>query len=140
MNIAMNENCVTGIIAGETPAHYLVAVDSEGECKGCGMSSVCSSKTIELEKAALTDRFKVGQKIQLEYKKVIQTSFIVYILPILFFFLGIGVTKLLLHSDNELLLFLNAILATGIALVLVSYIGKHYGNSTYKVNVKLLNL
>ena len=104
------------------------------------MSSVCSSKTIELEKDTLSDHYKVGEKVQLEYKKVIQTSFIVYILPILFFFLGIGITKLILHSSNELLLFIDAIIATGISLVIVNFINKHYSNSTYKVNVKHLNI
>ena len=140
MSYTMDENCVTGIISGESPTHYKVAVDSEGECKGCGMSSVCSSKTIELEKDTLSDHYKVGEKVQLEYKKVIQTSFIVYILPILFFFLGIGITKLILHSSYELLLFIDAIIATGISLVIVNFINKHYSNSTYKVNVKHLNI
>jgi len=136
----MHDNCVTGIIAGENHTHFQIAVDSEGDCKGCGMSSVCSSKTVELEKASLSEKLRIGQKVSLEYKRVIQTSFIVYIIPILFFFLGIGLTKWILHINNELILFVNAILATGISLILVHYINKNYGSSKYKVDVKLLNL
>jgi positive regulator of sigma E activity len=132
----MNDNCVSGKISGMSCTHYFVSIDSDGDCKGCGMSSVCSSKTIELEKTSIPENLKVGEKINLEYHKVIQTSMIVYILPILFFFFGIALSKWLLHIENELFLFMNAIITTGIALGLVHYINNHFGESKFKVTVK----
>ncbi len=109
----MNDNCVSGKISGMSSTHYFVSIDSDGDCKGCGMSSLCSSKTIELEKTSIAENLKMGEKVNLEYKKVIQTSMIVYMLPILFFFLGIILSKWLLHIENELFQFLNAMVATG---------------------------
>lgn len=132
----MNDNCVHGKISGISPTHYLVSIDSEGDCKGCGMNNVCSSKTIELDKASIKGNLKIGEKVNLEYHKVIQTSMIVYMLPILFFFLGIVLSKWLFHIENEIFLFMNALIATGIALGLVHYINNHFGESKFKVNVK----
>ncbi|MEJ2543663.1 MAG: SoxR reducing system RseC family protein, partial [Calditrichaceae bacterium] len=123
-------------ISGISPTHYFVSIDSEGDCKGCGMSSVCSSKTIELEKTTVAENLKVGEKVSLEYKKVVQTSLIVYMLPILFFFLGIIISKWLFHIDNELFQFLNALVATGLALGLVHFINNHFGESKFNVNIK----
>ena len=135
----MNDNCVSGIILSESPTHYFVSIDSEGDCNGCGMNSICSSKTISLEKTSIADNLKVGEKVNLEYRKVIQTSMIVYLLPILFFFLGIVLSKWLMHVENELFLFMNAIIATGLALGLVHYINNHFGESKFKVSVKPIN-
>jgi len=132
----MNDNWVSGIISGMSPTHYLVSLNSEGECKGCGMSSVCSGKTIELEKDSITEYLEVGDKVNLEYKKIIQSSVIVYMLPIVFFFLGIIVSKWLFQIENELFLFLNAIIATGLALGLVHYVNNHFGESKFKINIK----
>ena len=132
----MNDNCVSGKISGMSSTHYFVSIDSDGDCKGCGMSSLCSSKTIELEKTSIAENLKMGEKVNLEYKKVIQTSMIVYMLPILFFFLGIILSKWLLHIENELFQFLNAMVATGLALGLVHYINNHFGESKFKVNIK----
>ncbi|MEJ2054400.1 MAG: SoxR reducing system RseC family protein [Calditrichaceae bacterium] len=136
----MNDNCVSGIITKETPSQFLVSIDSEGDCKGCGMSSVCSSKTISLEKENLDKGLKVGARVNLEYHRVIQTSFIVYLLPMFFFFMGIFLSKWLLHIDNEVLLFVNAVLATAASFFLVHYINNHFGDSKYKVNVRPINL
>lgn len=135
----MNDNCVFGKITGISHTHYFISIDSEGDCKGCGMSSVCSSRTIELEKTSVTENLKLGEKVSLEYKKVVQTSMIVYMLPILFFFLGIIVSKWLFHIENELFQFLNAVIATGLAFGLVHYINNHFGESKFKVNIKPIN-
>jgi len=135
----MNDNCVSGKISGVSPTHYFVSIDSDGECKGCGMSSICSSKTIELERNAVNEDLKIGEKVNLEYKKVVQTSMIVYMLPILFFFLGIIISKWLFHIENEIVQFLNAMIATGLALGLVRYINDHFSESKFKVNIKPIN-
>ena len=132
----MNDNCVHGKISGMSPTHYFISIDSEGDCKGCSMSSVCSSKTIELEKTSIKENLKIGEKVNLEYRKVIQTSMIVYLLPISFFFSGIVLSKWLLHIENELYLFMNAMIATGLALGLVHYINNHFGESKFKVSVR----
>ena len=119
-----------------SPTHYFVSIDSEGECKECGMRNICSSKTIELEKTSIAENLKIGEKVSLEYKKVVQTSVIVYMLPILFFFLGIILSKWLFHIENELFQFVDAIFATGLALILVHYINNHFSESKFKVNIK----
>ena len=132
----MIENCVSGKITGISPTHYLISIDSEGDCKGCGMSSVCSSKTIELEKKSLPNNLKIGEKVSLEYKKVVQTSLVVYMLPILFFFMGIILSKWLFHIENELFQFVNAIIGVALALGLVRYVNNHFSESKFKVNIK----
>jgi len=136
----MNDNCVSGIITNESPTHFYVSIDSEGDCKGCGMSNVCSGKTIALDKSDMENNIKIGSKVNLEYKKVIQTSMIVYLLPIIFFFAGIFLSRWILQIENELLLFTNAVLATAVAFLLVHYINNHFGKSKFKVNIKNINI
>jgi hypothetical protein len=41
-----------------------------------------------------------------------------------------------MNIENELFLFLNAMIATGLALVLIHYINNHFGESKFKVDVK----
>ena len=135
----MNENCVCGKVSGISTTQYFISIDSEGECKGCGLSNFCSNKTITLDKTSIAADLKKGDKVSLEYQKVIQTSMIIYLLPILFFFLGIFLSKWIMHIQNELLLFLNAMVATGFALILIHYINNHFGEEKFKVSVKSIN-
>lgn len=100
---------------------------------------MCGQKVIELEKDKQPEHFKLGQRVQLEYKKVVQTSLIVYFLPLVFFFLGIGLSKVLLGIQNEALLFVNALLALGFSLYIVNRISHRFGKKKFKVTMKPIN-
>ncbi len=132
----MFEQSVPGIIAEETEALYRIAVNDDGDCESCGLYGFCHSNYVEIDKVDAPERLKVGQKVLIEYSKVIQTSFIIYMLPVLFFFAGIAISKVLLNISNELLLFVNALIGTGLALAIVHQINQKYGKSKYSIHIK----
>ncbi len=132
-------NCVNGRISGISETHYRIALASEQSCKSCGMNEMCGQKVIELEKEKQPEHFKIGQSVQLEYKKVVQTSLIIYFLPLVFFFLGLGLSKALLGIQNEALQFVNALLALGFSLYIVNRISRRFGHKKFKVTIKPIN-
>ena len=137
----MQDQCVDGRVAINNEEKFIVALDSENSCSACGMKNVCSSKTIEFDKKQFPKlSFNVGQRVKIEYEKVVQTSLIVYMIPILFFFSGIVISQYVFHIENELIQFLWAIGATGLAFLFVNYLNKKLSDGNYKVNVKPVKL
>lgn len=136
----MDNPCTNGVIIQVTPTHYKISLDLDSNCQGCSLGQVCANKEIELARSSYFGLFAVGQKVQLEYKKVFQTALIIYVIPIFFFFTGIVISKMLLKINNELLLFGSALLATGLSLFLVHYLNKKYGETKFKIDIKPINL
>ena len=137
----MQDQCVDGKVALNNDEKFIVALDTENSCSDCGMKNICSSKTIEFDKKQFPIlSFEVGQRVKIEYEKVVQTSLIVYMIPILFFFAGIVVSQYVFHIKNEMIQFLAALGATGMAFIFVNYLNKKLSHGNYKVNVKPVKL
>jgi len=137
----MDDQCVNGRVAISDSEKFIIALDSENSCSACGMKNVCSSKTIEFNKKQFPKlSLKVGQLVKIEYEKVIQTSFIIYMIPVFFFFMGIIISQYGFHVENEMIQFLWAIGATGLAFLFVNLLNKKLSENKYKVNVKPVNL
>lgn len=132
----MQENCVNGRISGCDEKYVLVTVDTENDCRGCGLKNVCSSKTIEFERSELSGRVEIGQRVELTYEKVLQTSALVYLLPVAFFFAGILFSKYLLHVPNELIQFLAALGFMSLAFLIIRKINNSNNRTQYKISVR----
>jgi len=100
------------------------------------MNAICSNKVVEIKRSPELDQFKPGQKVLVQYEKVFQTTLIIYVMPILFFFAGILLGKVIFKTDNELILFLSALLSTGASLIIIHYLNKIYGETKYKLDIK----
>jgi positive regulator of sigma E activity len=136
----IQDQCVDGSIIQKNEERFLIALNSENSCKACGMKNVCSNKTIEFEKRQFPElNIKIGQKVRVEFEKVIQSSFIIYMIPILFFFAGIIISLYFFKITNELYQFLWALGFTGISFLIINYLSAILSKSTYKVNIKPFN-
>lgn len=134
--MSLHEQCLNGMITRVTPTHLQISFETESDCKGCSMNVVCSNKVVEIEKSPDMEQFKTGQKVQIQYQKVFQTTLIIYVLPIMFFFAGILFTKLIFKTDNELILFLGALFSTGISLIIIHHLNNIYGETKYRLEIK----
>lgn len=135
----MAENCVKGTISEITETHFKVSLESESNCHSCGFNNYCSNKIIEFEKNRFPGNYKTGQRVKVEFEKVIQASLIVYFVPIIFFFAGIAVSKYFFDVQNELFLFINAIIATAVSFLIINIISKKIADKEFKVNIKFIN-
>lgn len=131
----MDDYCVNGRISAANETHFIVSLDSDNSCKSCGLSNVCSDKKIEFSQDLYSGLVKIGQEVRVEYQKVIQTSLIIYLIPILFFFAGIVITQQLLNIQNELVIFASAMGSTGLAFVFISILNRTLSNTNYKVKI-----
>lgn len=119
---------------------FTVSLDSDESCSACGLSGICSDKKIEFEKECVSFPLEAGQLVEVEYRKVIQTSLIVYMVPIIFFFGGIAVVSLFVNNAGELLQFTGAVIGTGVGLAIVWWLNNRLSDNKYKVNIKPINL
>lgn len=138
-NVKINEECVEGIVAEVGRDSFKVSMITEDGCKSCGLNNLCNQKIITLNRHDGPADIKTGQRIKFEYDKVIQTSFLLYIVPILFFISGIIITKDMFHISNEVIQLFSALSATGIAFIIIRLIDKRVSKNKYHLNVKVIN-
>ena len=136
----MSDECIKGWIQGITEKSFTVTLDSTASCSACGLKAICSDKKIEFERDAAAFPLKIGQMVEVEYQKVIQTSFIVYVIPILFFFAGIACTILLIENAGDFMQFTGAVIGVIIGLGVVWLLNRKLSDHKYKVNIKPINL
>jgi positive regulator of sigma E activity len=135
----INEECVEGVVADVNPESFTVSMMSGDGCKSCGLNNICNQKFITLDRKDAPAGLQKGQKIQFEYDKVIQTSFLLYIVPMLFFIGGIMIAKDVLHISNEVIQFLSAFTATAVSFGIIRLIDKNVSKKKYHINVKVIN-
>ncbi len=138
-HVKINEECVEGVVAEVIRDSFKVSMITDDGCKSCGMNNLCNQKIITLNRQDGPADLKAGQRIKFEYDKVIQTSFLLYIIPILFFIAGILITKNLFHISNEPVQFLSAFAATGIAFIIIHFIDNRASKNKYHINIKVIN-
>ncbi|GEM_PF-2308017 len=135
----INEECVEGVVAEVNRKSFTVSMMSGEGCKSCGLNNICNQKFITLDRKDAPGDIQKGQKIKFEYDKVIQTSFLLYIVPILFFIGGIIFVKDILHIANEVIQFLSAFAATAIAFGIIRLFDNNIAKKKYHINVKVIN-
>ncbi|MBD3225787.1 MAG: hypothetical protein GF313_13750 [Caldithrix sp.] len=137
--MSINQN-IEGKISAVTDQVYRISINDDAqECSTCGLKGICNTHYVEVNKSEMDNAFHTGQKVSIAYSKVIQTSFILYVLPLIFFFLGIVLTRGVLQIQNELILFVAALSLMGLAFWIVHTINNKYGSSKYKVRIEPIN-
>lgn len=134
----MSEPCITGKIAAVDEKEIVVVFEQSKGCKSCGMQQVCHQQTMEFERRRFPQDFQVGQQVELIYEKVIQTALILYMIPLLFFFGGIALSKLFFPDLTELVLFLGGMVGVGLALFIVRWLNTMLGEKKYRVSIRLV--
>ncbi|HHE55087.1 MAG TPA: hypothetical protein ENL21_04845 [Caldithrix abyssi] len=116
---------------------------AEQECHRCAMASLCFSgqenkKRIDLERKQLSFLPKVGQRVELQFNKVLEYSFLVYLLPLLFFLLGLFISSMILKLSNELLIFASAMLGLGVGFFVLRLVNNSVSKNGLKIELKLV--
>lgn len=127
---------IRGQVISAGTDEVVIAIEDEEQCHACGLKDSCSNKTLTLKKSEVDYTPEKGERVQVIYKKLLQTSLLVYIFPLLAFFAGISVSVTLFHQDNELVLFLTGTATLAIALFLLHLFGKHLSKKEYKIEIK----
>ena len=132
------EQFISGQIISTGVDEIIVAIEDEEQCHTCGLKDSCSNKTLTLKKSEVNYTPVKGEQVQVIYKKLLQTSLLLYVFPLLAFFAGIAVCATLFRQNNELVLFLTGTAALAIALFLLRLFGKHLNNKEYRIEIKPL--
>jgi positive regulator of sigma E activity len=92
----------TGVVVGVQGEQALVELEASKECESCG---ACLYTETGRMVAPITNSLQAGVgdvvRIAIEPKLVLAAAFIVYMMPIIFFFLGYGLSLWLGHLLNQ---------------------------------------
>ena len=129
------ESFIAGQVVSTEMHKIVIAIEGEQQCQGCGLKDSCSNKTLTLNKMDMDYPAVKGEWVQVIYKKLLQTSLLLYLFPLLAFFAGIVLGSAVFEKQNELFLFLTGVLFLVIALVFVRLFGIHL-NKDYKIEIR----
>ncbi len=115
----------------------------EQECHHCAMASLClneqeNTKQIDFAKKQLSFTPRVGQQVELHFNKVLEYSLLVYLLPLFFFLLGLFLPKIVLKTDNELIMLVSAFLGLGTGFLVLRFVNNLVSNNGVKIDLKLV--
>ena len=130
------ESFIEGHVVSDEMHKLVIAIEDEAQCHTCGLRDSCSNKTLILNKTELDYQPPKGDRVQVIYKKLLQTALLLYLFPLLAFFAGIVLGSVLLEKQNELFLFLTGVLFLVIALILVRLFGRYLNIKDYKIEIR----
>jgi sigma-E factor negative regulatory protein RseC len=95
----------TGVIVEKNDLYAKIQVERKEACKGCAAKSVChpfdeSENLVEIF-AKNSVNAQIGDKVKVAIPEItfLKASFITYLIPVIFLFVGSFVGELLFHSD-----------------------------------------
>ncbi len=116
----------------------VIAIEDEQQCRSCGLKGTCSNKMLTLENSDVDYPAVNGEKVQVIYKKLLQTSLLLYLFPLLAFFGGIALSAVFLREVSEVLQFMAGFVSLALALISVRLLGKHLSKKEYRIVLKPL--
>jgi positive regulator of sigma E activity len=131
----MSDSCEFGRIAEVTESQYRIVLDENSSCKSCGMNELCAQKEILLDREEVGRDFDVNEPVELVFEKVVQTSFLLYMVPLIFFFMGILIPQYVFHLHHELVLFVLASASMTLSFFFIRLLYKRLDKETYRVKL-----
>ncbi len=98
---------------------------------------ICSDKEITIPRNEIKWNVKSGQQVELTYNKVLQTSAIVYLIPLFFFFGGLAGSRWLLNSMQEVTVFFAGLAALAFGLWLVHILNNRLSIKNYRLVISI---
>ncbi|MGD9898068.1 MAG: SoxR reducing system RseC family protein [Calditrichaceae bacterium] len=134
----MTLSCVYGRVAEINDTTYTIELEENSACGSCGMQGMCSKESIHIEKKQVAFPLKQSQRVRLEFDRVIQTSVILYLIPVFLFFAGIALARILFDSANEPVQLGFGIAGLVISLFLIRFIDHRYSDKNDTIQIKLI--
>ena len=132
------EQRITGEIISDEGHSLLIAIEDDEQCHSCGLKGSCSNKTLRVAKSQVCPSAKSGDKVAVEYHKLLQASALLYLLPLLLFFAGMGLSASIIKPLNELYVFFSGIASLTAAFFLVRMLTKKLSKEEYKILITVL--
>ena len=132
------DSFISGQIVSSETHKIIIAIEDEQQCRSCGLKGSCSNKTLTLNRNEVDYPAVNGEKVQVIYKKLLQTSLLLYLFPLLAFFGGIALSAVFLREVSEVLQFMAGFVSLALALISVRLLGKHLSKKEYRIVLKPL--
>ncbi len=112
-------------------------------CGQCALANVCVGEEAQprILKIPLTQvavPLQPGQKVELQFAKIIQYSAIIYLMPILFFLAFLLIGQLFLHIENEIWLFAWGSAGLGVGLLVVYVINARISKTSSDLQINVV--
>ena len=130
------DSLVHGQVVSTDMQKIVIAIEDEAQWAGCGLKESCSNKTLTLNKSEVDYPAAKGERIQVIYRKLLQTSLFLYLFPLLAFFSGIALSAVFFPEASEAVQFLAGFVSLAVALILVHLFGKQLNQKDYKIEIK----
>lgn len=132
----MSDSCEFGRIAEITDTQYRIVLDENSSCKSCGMKELCAQKEVLIDREEVDSEFRLNEPVEMVFEKVVQTSFLLYIVPLLFFFAGIIIPQSIFNIRQEPLLIVTAFAAMAASFLFIRRIYEKLDKDRYKIIIK----
>jgi positive regulator of sigma E activity len=100
------------------------------------MIEMCSQKEVSIERNAVSESFELHEPVELIFEKIIQTSFILYIIPLIALFAGIAIARLAFRIQEDIILFGIAMAAMTITFFLIRIIYQKLDKDSYSIKIQ----
>ncbi len=131
----MNDSTVKGYVKSIAGDEVRIRLEDEDSCHECGLRFICSDKTIVVQDEQVVGEIRPGQQVKIAYRKLVQTSLIVYAIPLIFFFLGLFLGNYFLGEEHEVLLFFTALLGLAMGFGLVHFLNRKLSSRGFRIRI-----
>ena len=132
----MTDSCESGRISKITPTHYVIQLEETNTCRSCGIKEMCSQKEVAIERNEVSESFELNEPVNLSFEKIIQTSFLLYIVPLIALFAGIIVARLIFRVHEDIILFAIAMAAMTITFFLIRLMYQKLDKDSYTIKIQ----
>lgn len=127
---------IQGTVIDAGPEHINIAIQDDAQCASCGLKDSCSNKTLTLDTAGIDYSVKAGEQVRVIYHKLLQTSGLLYLVPLLAFFAGAFLTQQLLKPVSELFLFLAGFVLMTLSFLVIKVFSKKLSAKDYRIQIQ----
>jgi len=129
---------IKGRITAIENDQLIIAVEDEEQCHACGLKNNCKNTTLTLDRTPDTFQLQSGQDVLVTFGRLLKSSFLLYMFPLIALFAGTGLTAWFAGAENELLLFTGGMAALTVSLLLLKVLSPVFNREEYKIQIKPL--
>lgn len=134
----MISNCVNGRVTEVSDTTYTIELEENSACGSCGMHVMCNKESVQIGKEQVSFSLAKSQRVRLEYDRVIQTSIIIYLIPVFLFIAGIILARLLVDQANEPVQLGFGMVGFIMSLFLIRLLDHRLSDNNTKIQIKFV--
>ncbi len=136
----MTQNCETGRVKKIDDQFIEIEMESKAEeCHKCSMSFLCGmgpgERIAKFPHSEINVPLRVGQRVEIRFERIIGTSFLLYIFPLILFIGGLLVARYCFGIQNELKLFGIGVAGLFVAFAIVRLLSQRLSKKNYRIKI-----